>query len=80
MTPVQSPKNTKTAPRELRGAVSISSQSGDVIITNRKDLEADFKRSLADYILFYNTTRAHAYLSYKSPDEYEDLYFKKNDN
>lgn len=42
--------------------------------------ESDFKRSLADYILFYNAARAHAYLNYKSPDEYEALYSKKNDN
>lgn len=39
--------------------------------------EADFKRSLDQYIVFYNTSRAHAYLKYRSPDEYEALYSAK---
>lgn len=42
--------------------------------------ESEFKRGLNEYIEFYNKTRAHAYLKYKSPDEYEASFSAKNDS
>ena len=42
--------------------------------------ESEFKRGLNEYIEFYNNTRAHAYLKYKSPDEYEASFSAKNDS
>ena len=36
--------------------------------------EADFRKSVAEYILFYNEQRPHQTLAYKSPVRFEELY------
>ena len=38
--------------------------------------EADFRKSVDDYIRFYNDVRPHQTLAYKSPVRFEDLYGK----
>ncbi len=42
--------------------------------------DKDFRKGIKDYIVFYNSNRAHAYLNYRSPAEFEALYYEKNDN
>ncbi len=39
--------------------------------------EADFRKSVEQYIQFYNETRPHKTLAYKSPARFEDLYGKE---
>ena len=36
--------------------------------------EADFRKSVAEYIFFYNEQRPHQTLAYKSPVRFEELY------
>lgn len=36
--------------------------------------EADFRKSVAEYVLFYNEQRPHQTLAYKSPVRFEELY------
>jgi len=36
----------------------------------------DLKKSVNEYIEFYNNTRPHQYLKYKTPQAVEDVYFK----
>ncbi len=36
--------------------------------------EADFRKSVAEYVLFYNEQRPHQTLAYKSPARFEELY------
>ena len=38
--------------------------------------EADFRKSVETYIAFYNDTRPHQILAYKSPSRFEELYGK----
>lgn len=40
--------------------------------------EADFRRSVAAYIQFYNEVRPHQTLAYKSPARFEELYGKRD--
>jgi len=39
--------------------------------------EREFKKSVEDYVWFYNTKRPHRPLSYKTPDQYEASYGEK---
>lgn len=39
--------------------------------------EADFRKSVAEYVLFYNEQRPHQTLAYKSPARFEELYGQK---
>lgn len=39
--------------------------------------EADFRKSVDEYIRFYNEVRAHQTLAYKSPARFEELYGKE---
>ncbi len=36
--------------------------------------EADFRKIVAEYVLFYNEQRPHQTLAYKSPVRFEELY------
>lgn len=40
--------------------------------------EADFRKSVDDYIQFYNEVRPHQTLAYKSPTRFEELYGKQD--
>lgn len=40
--------------------------------------EREFKEAIKIYICNYNSNRPHAALSYKTPDEYEEIYFSKH--
>lgn len=40
--------------------------------------EADFRKSVDDYIRFYNEDRPHKTLAYKSPARFEELFGNKN--
>ncbi len=39
--------------------------------------EADFRKSMDEYIRFYNEIRPHQTLAYKSPARFEELYGKE---
>ena len=39
--------------------------------------EREFREAVKDYIHNYNSARPHSKLKYKTPDEYEAVYFKK---
>lgn len=39
--------------------------------------ESDFKRSVFEYVNYYNGTRAHSYLNYRCPNDFEDLFYRK---
>ena len=39
--------------------------------------EAELYRIIENYINFYNSERLHSADHYKSPDEYEEEYYKK---
>ena len=39
--------------------------------------EREFKEAVKDYMHYYNSARPHSKLKYKTPDEYEAIYFKK---
>ncbi|HVI39589.1 MAG TPA: IS3 family transposase, partial [Anaerovoracaceae bacterium] len=39
--------------------------------------EREFYESVDNYIVFFNTSRPHATLSYKTPDQFEEMYYKK---
>ena len=39
--------------------------------------EADFRKSVDEYIRFYNEVRPHQTLAYKSPARFEELYGKE---
>ena len=39
--------------------------------------EREFKEAVKDYMQDYNSARPHSKLKYKTPDEYEAIYFKK---
>jgi transposase InsO family protein len=45
--------------------------------TNYKS-ENEFRRSVEDYIIFYNTQRPHRTLAYKTPDRFEEEYGKRH--
>ena len=40
---------------------------------------AEFKECVKNYIDFYNIKRPHSTLKYKSPNDYEALYFNKQE-
>ena len=39
--------------------------------------EKDFRKSVDDFIRFYNETRPHMTLNYKTPTDFEEEYFEK---
>jgi len=39
--------------------------------------EKEFRQSVEDYVLFYNTKRPHRTLAYKTPDRFEEEYGEK---
>lgn len=39
--------------------------------------EADFRRAIDRYIIFYNTKRLHKKLQYKTPQQKEEEYISK---
>lgn len=41
--------------------------------------EREFRKSVSDYVEYYNTQRPHTYLGYLSPDKYERLHAKNSD-
>ena len=41
--------------------------------------EREFRKSVSDYVEYYNTQRPHTYLGYLSPDKYECLHAKNSD-
>ena len=41
--------------------------------------EREFRKSVLDYVEYYNTQRPHTYLGYLSPDKYERLHAKNSD-
>lgn len=41
--------------------------------------EKQFRKSVSDYIEYYNTNRPHTYLGYLTPNKYEELYVKNLD-
>ena len=42
--------------------------------------EREFKEAIKIYICNYNSNRPHAALSYKTPNEYEEIYFSSHQN
>lgn len=40
---------------------------------------ADLRRSIDEYMVFYNHERLHTTLQYKTPSKYEEQYWKKQD-
>ena len=44
--------------------------------TNYRSI-GEFKENVKAYINNYNTERPHTSLQYKTPDAYEDFYYKK---
>jgi len=45
----------------------------------RKDYrsEADVKKGINDFMLFYNTKRPHSVIRYRTPNAYEEEHFNK---
>lgn len=41
--------------------------------------EREFRKSVSDYIEYYNSKRPHTYLGYLAPERYEELYGKNSD-
>lgn len=44
--------------------------------TNYKSVRELYK-AIFDYVKFYNSERPHSMLNYKTPDQWEKLYFQK---
>ena len=40
--------------------------------------EAELRKKVAEYIAFYNQKRPHITLNLKTPEQYEDAFFRNN--
>ena len=54
-----------------------SSLKQEELYRRKINSEAEFYRIIENYINFYNSERLHSANHYKSPDEYEEEYYKK---
>lgn len=66
-----------TRKQTLHGIFLLSFKQEEIYRTSYRSLE-DCKTHIADYMQFYNENRPHRANNYKSPNQTEEAYYKKN--
>ncbi len=63
---------------QIQGSVCVaSSRNRQRLYRTDFRSEREFREAFKDYIAFYNEKRPHAVLRYRTPNDYEDTFIRK---